>query len=79
MLAFTSLTIRKAGPPSLEISNLPNVSSFYSVWSLQKKTISLRIYLRELVFIILITHSKFSLFLNCISLVIFFCIHIKNA
>ena len=72
LLAFISSSIRTAGLPSLEINNLPNVSWFYFVWSLHKNTISLRIYLRELVFIIQNTHNKFVFFMNCISLDHFF-------
>ena len=78
-LSLLLLQLEQAGLPSLEISNLLNVSSFFSVWSLCKNTISLGISRsRELIFVILIIYNKFFLFINCFSLIISFCIHIKN-
>ena len=60
--------------------HLPNNSSFFMciVWA---KTQSYQEfpYFRELIFVILIMHNKFSLFINNFSFTISFCIHINNA
>ena len=79
LLVFISLSIQTTGLPSLEISNLPNLSSRLAVNMSKAQSYWEFPEVGKLIFAILVIHNKFSRFINCFSFINSFYIHINNA